>query len=113
MCGKCITSDRSCYQRGGEARFQAMELRWPDCGVTDKHSVLLGRRFSCSKNKRDINFCISSFATKFISLEILSHENFTTRYFPDLRYKPTMHCKPTPLFRADVCTVRVYQTIFS
>ncbi len=83
MCGKCITSDCSCYQRGGEARFQAIELRWPDCEVNDKHSVLIGRRFSCSKTKRDINFRISSFATKFISLETLSHENFTTQNIPD------------------------------
>ncbi len=94
---------RSCYQRSGEglyprerqearsihldhgpARFQAIKLRWPDSGVNDERSVLLGRRFFLSrvqKNKRNKILVAhpllqNLFHLKLYLMKILQHENF-------------------------------------
>ncbi len=96
-----LTSDQSCHQRGGKgptlparkARRAAntlgtrtskvpSEWRWPDCGVSYKHGVLLDQRFFLSRvQKLDAKiFCSSSFAPIFSSWNFISwnlqHQNF-------------------------------------
>ncbi len=46
------TEARLIHLDHGPARFQAIELRCPDCGVDDKRSVPLGRRFFLSRVKK-------------------------------------------------------------